>query len=117
MRLHARAETLHLTVEVLSGFVQDHAVVYGGMPDAAQAQGHLLDQVVDGVALDVHRLVRVKVDALFGHLQDFEIGPTQARDGHQVVRPHSVACGAREMQQKLQVTKNTKCNIFIQINY
>lgn len=92
MRLHARAEAQHLAVEVLSGLVQDDAVVYGGTPGAVQAQGHLLYQIVDGVALDVHRLVRVEVDALFRHLQDFEVGATQTRNGHEVVRPHGVTC-------------------------
>lgn len=110
MRLHARAETLHLAVEVLSGLVQDHAIVHGGMPDAAQAQGHLLDQIVDGISLDVHRLVRVKVDALFGHLQNFEVGPTQASNGHEVVGPHSVACGGKknDLAQRTRTVKQIR---------
>ena len=61
------------------------------MPDAAQAQGHLLDQVVNGVPLHVRPLVGVEVDALLGNGQDTQAGAPQPRDGHQVVGPDGVA--------------------------
>lgn len=103
MRLHASAEALHLAVEVLSGLVQDDAVVYRGMPSAVQAQGHLLHQIVDGVTFDVHRLIWVEVDAFFGNLQDFEVGATQARNGHEVVGPHGVSWEAKYVNVRMKL--------------
>lgn len=77
-------------MEVLGGLGQNQAGVQARVPDAAEAQGHLLDQVVDRVALHAHRLVRVEVDALLGDGQDAEAGAPQAGDGHQIVGPDSV---------------------------
>lgn len=68
--LHARTEGVHLTVEMLGGLRQDQVGVQAGVPDTAQTQGHLLDKVVDGVALDVRPLVGVEFDALLRHGQD-----------------------------------------------
>ena len=89
--LHARAEGVHLPVEVLCGLRQHQVGVQAGMPDAAQAQGHLLHQVVNWVPLHVRPLVGVEVDALLGHGQDAQAGAPQPRDGHQVVGPDGVA--------------------------
>ena len=88
--LHAHAEGVQLAVEVLGGFGQDQAGIQAGVPDAAEAQGNLLDQVMDRVALHAHRLVRIEVDALLRDGQDAKTGTPQARDGHQVMGPHSV---------------------------
>lgn len=88
--LHAHAEGVELAVEVLGGFRQHHGGIQARVPDTAEAQRHLLDQVVDWVTLHVHRLVRVEVDALLRHGQDTETGASQPRDGHQVMGPHSV---------------------------
>lgn len=96
--LHAHAEGVQLAVEVLGRFRQNQVGIQAWVPDATQAQGNLLDQVVDRVALHVHRLVRVKVDALLGHSQDTETGASEPRDGHQVMGPHCVAW--REMEQE-----------------
>lgn len=96
--LHAHAEGVQLAVEVLGGFGQNQAGIQAGVPDATQAQRHLLDQVVDRVALHAHGLVRVEVDALLGHGQDAEVGASQPGDGHQVVRPHGVTFTQRHSQ-------------------
>ena len=90
-KLHARAEGVHLPVEVLRGLRQHQVGVKAVVPDAAQAQGHLLDQVVNGVPLHVRPLVGVEVDALLGNGQDTQAGAPQPRDGHQVVGPDGVA--------------------------
>ena len=74
--LHAQAEALHLPVEVLGGLAEDQVGGHGGVPDAPQALGHLLHQVVDGVTLHEDPLVRVEVDTLLGHSQDLEAGAT-----------------------------------------
>lgn len=94
--LHAHAEGVQLTVEVLGWFGQNQTGIQARVPDPAEAQWHLLDQVVDWVALHAHRLVWVKVDALLRHGQDTETGASQPRDGHQVMGPHSVTCTERD---------------------
>lgn len=68
--LHAPAEGVQLVLEVLGRFTQNQAGIEARVPDAAEAQRNLLDQVLDRVALHTHRLVWVKVDALFGDSQD-----------------------------------------------
>lgn len=88
--LHARAEGLQLMVEVLGGFRQNQGGVQAGVPDAAETQWNLLHQVVHRVALHVHRLVRVEVDARLRDGQDAKAGASQPRDGHQVMGPYSV---------------------------
>lgn len=77
-------------MEVLGGFGQNQAGIQAGVPDAAEAQRDLLDQVVHRVALHAHRLVWIEVDALLGNGQDAETGASQPRDGHQVMGPHSI---------------------------
>ena len=72
--LHAHAESLQLTVELLGGFGQNQARIQARVPDAAEAQRDLLDQVVDRVAFQAHRLVGVKVDALLRDGQDAKTG-------------------------------------------
>lgn len=88
--LHAHAEGLQLTVEVLGRFWQNQAGVQAGVPDTAEAQWNLLDQVMHRVALHAHRLVRIKVDALLRDGQDTKTGASQPRDGHQIMGPYSV---------------------------
>lgn len=100
--LHAQAEALHLPVEVLGGLAEDQVGVHGGVPDAPQALGHLLHQVVDGVTFHEDPLVWVEVDALLGHSQDLEAGATQTGDGHQVMGPHSVACSVQTEENHIE---------------
>lgn len=88
--LHAHAEGVQLTVEVLGGFGQNQAGIQARVPDTAKAQWNLLDQVMDRVTLHAHRLVRIEVDALLRDGQDAKTGASQPRDGHQVVGPYSV---------------------------
>lgn len=52
--LHAHAEGVQLTVEVLGGFGQNQARIQAGVPDTPQAQRHLLNQVVDWVTFHAH---------------------------------------------------------------
>lgn len=88
--LHAHAEGVQLAVEVLGGFRQNQAGIQTRVPDTAEAQWNLLDQVMDWVAFHEHRLVRIEVDALLRDGQDTKAGASQPRDGHQVMGPHSV---------------------------
>lgn len=60
------------------------------MPDAAQAQGDLLDQVEQRVALHAHRLVWIEFDALLGDGEVAKVGASQSRDGHQIMGPYDV---------------------------
>lgn len=80
-------------MEVLRGFRQNQAGIQAGVPDAAEAQRDLLDQVVHWVALHAHRLVWIKVDALLRDSQDTETGASQPRDRHQVMGPDSITYG------------------------
>lgn len=88
--LHAHAEGVQLAVEVLGGFRQNQAGIQDRVPDTAEAQRYLLDQIMDRVALHAHRLVWIEVDALLGDSQDTKTGASQPRDGHQVMGPYSV---------------------------
>lgn len=76
--LHAHAEGLQLTVEVLGGLRHNKTGIQAWVPDTAKAQRNLFDQVVDWIALHTHRLVGVKVDALLRYSQDTEAGAPQA---------------------------------------
>lgn len=90
--LHAHAEGMQFTVEVLGGFGQNQAGIQTRVPDAAEAQRNLLDEVVDRVAFHANRLVWVEVNALLRDSHDTETGTSQSRDSNQVVGPHSVTC-------------------------
>lgn len=82
-------------VEVQGGLHQDQRRVQAGLPHAAEAQRNLLDQVMQGVALDVHGQHGVEVDAGLGDGQLAEAGAPQAGDGHQVMGPYDVTCSER----------------------
>lgn len=60
------------------------------MPDTAEAQRDLFDQVEQRVALHAHRLVRIIFHALFGDGQDAEARASQSRYGHQIMGPYDV---------------------------
>ena len=94
--LHAHAEGVQLAVEVLGGFRQNQAGIQARVPDTTEAQWHLLDQVVNWVALHAHWLVWVEVDALLRDSQDTKTWATQPRDGHQVMWPYSVTYKGRD---------------------
>lgn len=99
--LHARAEGVQLMVEVLGGLWQNLVGVQAGVPDTAEAQRDLLDQVEQRVALHAHRLVRIILDALFGDGQDAEARASQSRDGHQIMGPYDVTFRGTERSDLL----------------
>ena len=90
---------MQLAVEVLGGFGQDQARIQARVPDTAEAQRDLLDQVMDRVAFHADWLVWVKVDALFRHGEDAKTGASQPRDGYQVVGPDGVTYRERLVER------------------
>lgn len=94
--LHACAEGLHLVVEMQGGFHQNQRRVQAGLPHTAETQRNLLHQVMQRVALDVHRQDRVEVDARLRDGQLAETGAPQPGNGHQVMGPYDVTYSERE---------------------
>lgn len=103
--LHAHAEGVQLMVEVLGGFWQNLVGVQAGVPDTAEAQRDLFDQVEQRVALHAHRLVRIIFHAFFGDGQDAEARASQSRDGHQIMGPYDVTFGGTERTELLDWRK------------
>lgn len=102
--LHAHAEGLQLVVEVLGGFWQNQAGVQAGVPDTAEAQRDLFDQVEQRVTLHAHRLVRIEFDALFRDGQDAKARASQSWDGHQIMGPYGVTFRGTERTDPLDRT-------------
>lgn len=94
-RLHARAEGLHLVVELQGGLCQNQPRVKAGLPHAAETQRDLLHQVMQRVALDVHGQEGVEVDARLRDGQFAETRASESGDGHQVMGPYDVTCMER----------------------
>lgn len=91
-------------VEVLGGFRQNQAGVQAGVPDPAEAQRDLFDQVEQRVALHAHGLVRIEFDALFRDGQDAKARASQSRDGHQIMGPYGVTFRGTERTDPLDRT-------------
>lgn len=82
------------------------------MPDTAEAQRDLFDQVEQRVALHAQGLVRIEFDALFGDGQDAKAGAAQSRDGHQIMGPYGVTFRGTERTDPLDRRSHSTTGFF-----